>query len=155
MRRWVFVGDWLAYPLSGELATDYSITSQTLVLDQRELRLRDDLLDAFGLSLIFSSSPRQAGVRIGGVRTAEAHVPPARAGVLRHRRRRRLARSVSSAAASLSQATSAFSPAHGSSPSLVWPSPAPATTACQSGAICDPHVAPARWVFESRRFRAR
>ena len=35
MKRWVFVGDWLAYRLSGELARDYSITSQTLALDQR------------------------------------------------------------------------------------------------------------------------
>ena len=34
MVRWVFVGDWLAYRLSGVLATDYSITSQTLTLDQ-------------------------------------------------------------------------------------------------------------------------
>ena len=38
MKHWVFVGDWLAYRLCGELRSDYSITSQTLALDQTHAR---------------------------------------------------------------------------------------------------------------------
>ena len=141
MVRWVFVGDWLAYRLSGVLATDYSITSQTLTLDQRELGLREDLLDAFGLSRDLFLSPRQAGVAIGEVTTQAARATGITAGVP----------VVLGGADWMIGVFGAGLTEPGDVGILTgtWELTAACLraacvtpTACESGAICDPHVAP-------------
>jgi xylulokinase len=146
MVRWVFVGDWLAYRLSGVLATDYSITSQTLTLDQRELRLREDLLDAFGLARSLFLEPKQAGVMIGEVTEEAARATGIRAGVP----------VVLGGADWMIGVFGAGLTEPGDVGILTgtWEltaaclrEPCTTTTACDSGAICDPHVAPDRWAL--------
>ncbi len=146
MVRWVFVGDWLAYRLSGVLATDYSITSQTLTLDQRELGLRDDLLDAFGLPRDLFLSPKQAGVAIGEVTTQAARATGIKAGVP----------VVLGGADWMIGVFGAGLTEPGDVGILTgtWELTAACLraacvtpTACESGAICDPHVAPRRWAL--------
>jgi xylulokinase len=67
MSRWLNVGDYVAYRLCGEMALDFSIASQTTVLDQRNLRYRPDLLRAFGLPDNIFPSPRPSGSLLGRV----------------------------------------------------------------------------------------
>jgi xylulokinase len=146
MRRWVFVGDWLAYRLCGELSSDYSITSQTLALDQSELSIRDDLLDAFGLPRDLFPVPGQAGVRLGGVGASAARDTGLRSGVP----------VVVGGADWLVGVFGAGLTEPGDVGVLTgtWEltftclhEPCLTTQACESGAICDPHVAPHRWAL--------
>lgn len=146
MRRWVFVGDWLAYLLCGELATDYSITSQTLVLDQRKLMLRDDLLDAFGLPPDLFLAPGQAGRRLGTVGTEAARMTTLRTGTP----------VVVGGADWLVGVFGSGLTEPGDVGILTgtWEltftclsEPCLTSLACRSGAICDPHVVPDRWVL--------
>jgi xylulokinase len=146
MVRWVFVGDWLAYRLSGVLATDYSITSQTLTLDQRKLSLCDDLLDAFGLSRGLFVEPGQAGVTIGGVNPDAARVTRINAGVP----------VVLGGADWIIGYLGAGLTEPGDIGILTgtWEltaaclrEPCVTAVACESGTICDPHVAPHRWAL--------
>ncbi len=146
MRRWVFVGDWLAYLLCGELATDYSISSQTLVLDQRELVLRDDLLEAFDLPADTFLAPGQAGRRLGAVGTEAARVTKLRTGV-------------PVVVGGADWLVGVFGggltePADVGILTGTWEltftclaAPCVTSSACHSGAICDPHVVPDRWVL--------
>jgi xylulokinase len=146
MVRWVFVGDWLAYRLSGVLATDYSITSQTLTLDQRELRLREELLDAFGLPHDLFVSPTQAGVTIGEVTSQAARATGINAGVP----------VVLGGADWMIGVFGAGLTEPGDVGILTgtWEltaaclrEPCVTAVACETGAICDPHVAPRRWAL--------
>ena len=146
MVRWVFVGDWLAYRLSGVLATDYSITSQTLCLDQQELRLRQDLLAAFGLPHGLFVEPRQAGVAIGEVTSQAARATGINAGVP----------VVLGGADWMTGVFGAGLTEPGDVGILTgtWEltaaclrAPCVTAVACESGAICDPHVAPDRWAL--------
>ena len=148
MERWVFVGDWLAYRLSGVLASDYSITSQTLTLDQTR------------------AWPARGPA--ASVRPRRGPVPVARAGG-----RGRSARSPSEAArghrSALPGYRSCWAAPTGWSVCLAsgltepgdvgiltgtWEltftcarEPCLTAVACESGAICDPHVAPERWAL--------
>jgi xylulokinase len=146
MHRWVFVGDWLAYRLSGVLTTDYSITSQTLTLDQRELRLREDLLDAFALPHELFLPPTPAGVTIGEVTAEAARATGINLGV--------------TVVLGGADWTVGFFGAGLTEPGDVgiltgtWEltaaclsEPCVTAIACESGAICDPHVAPGRWTL--------
>ena len=146
MVRWAFVGDWLAYRLSGVLATDYSITSQTLTLDQRELRLREDLVDAFGLPQGLFVQPRQAGVTIGEVTSPAARATGINAGVP----------VVLGGADWMTGVFGAGLTEPGDVGILTgtWEltaaclrDPCLTAAACESGAICDPHVVPDRWAL--------
>jgi xylulokinase len=146
MVRWIFVGDWLAYRLSGVLATDYSITSQTLTLDQHGLGLREDLLDAFGLPRDLFLSPGQAGVTIGEVTAQAARATGINAGVP----------VVLGGADWMIGVFGAGLTEPGDVGILTgtWELTAAClreacvtATACESGAICDPHVAPGRWAL--------
>ena len=146
MRRWVFVGDWLNYRLCGELATDYSITSQTLVLDQTLLALRDDLLRAFDLPQDLFLVPGQAGRRLGNVTAEAARVTSLRAGVP----------VVVGGADWLVGVFGGGLTEPGDVGVLTgtWEltftclsEPCLTSLACHSGAICDPHVVPDRWVL--------
>jgi xylulokinase len=146
MVRWVFVGDWLAYRLSGVLASDYSIASQTLTLDQHELRLREELIDAFGLAPGLFVEPRQAGVTIGEVTSQAAAVTGINAGVP----------VVLGGADWITGIFGAGLTDPGDVGILTgtWELTAAClreacvtAVACESGAICDPHVAPHRWAL--------
>jgi xylulokinase len=146
MKRWVFIGDWLAYRLSGVLASDYSITSQTLTLDQTQLTLRDDLLRAFGLAEDLFPPPEQAGRRLGEVTRQAAAATGLRAGVP----------VVLGGADWLVGVFGSGLTEPGDFGILTgtWEltftcarEPCLTEIACESGAICDPHVAPDRWAL--------
>ena len=68
MKRWVYYGDYLAYRLTGELAVDLSMASQTITLDQRTLSYSPRMLGAFGMDASMLPSPRPAGTVLGHVR---------------------------------------------------------------------------------------
>src|SRR5258708_14546886 len=70
--RWLNVGEFLSHRMTGELAVDYSMASQTLLLDQRSLEYRTDLLEAIGLPADIFPAPRNAGELLGGVRPQAA-----------------------------------------------------------------------------------
>jgi xylulokinase len=146
MKRWVFVGDWLAYRLCGELASDYSITSQTLTLDQTTLALREDLLRAFGLAEDLFVAPEQAGRMLGGVTGQAARETGLRPG----------APVVLGGADWLVGVFGSGLTEPGDVGILTgtWEltftcarEPCLTAVACESGAICDPHVAPERWAL--------
>ena len=48
-RRWLNMGDWAAFRLTGRAATDHSLASRTLLFDLAGRRWSDELLDATGL----------------------------------------------------------------------------------------------------------
>jgi xylulokinase len=81
MFRWLNVGDYLAYRLCGEMALDYSMASQTTVLDQRTLRFRRELLSAFGLDESIFPSPRSSGRVLGRILPEAASATGLPAGV--------------------------------------------------------------------------
>ena len=64
------LADWIAFRLSGEMATDFSLASRTLALDLRQGRWNEALLKAEGFSQLPAPLAR-SGTRIGGV-SAEA-----------------------------------------------------------------------------------
>lgn len=70
-RRWVLIEDFLNLKLCGVLATDYSMASNTLLLDQRGRRWSEELLTASGLDREILCDPHPSGTRLGEV-TAEA-----------------------------------------------------------------------------------
>ena len=72
MSSWLYSGDYIAYRLSGEMAVDYSMASQTTVFDQYTLAYRADLLDAYGLNPEIFPSPRPAGTQLGVVTDSAA-----------------------------------------------------------------------------------
>lgn len=45
-QRWLNIADWIAYRLCGEMATDHSLASRTMLLDLAALRWSDELIDA-------------------------------------------------------------------------------------------------------------
>jgi xylulokinase len=146
MRHWVFVGDWLAHRLCGRLASDFTITSQTLALDQRELRLREDLLAAFGLASDLFPAPQQAGRELGTVTGEAARATGLGAGVP----------VVVGGADWLVGAYGSGVTEPGDVGILTgtWEltftcdrEPCLTAVACESGAICDPHLAPGRWAL--------
>lgn len=49
-KRWLNMADWAAFRLSGEMATDYSLASRTMLLDVAGRRWSDELLEAAGMS---------------------------------------------------------------------------------------------------------
>ncbi len=64
------LADWIAFRLSGEMATDFSLASRTLALDLARGRWNEALLAAEGFSQLPAPLAR-SGTRIGGV-SAEA-----------------------------------------------------------------------------------
>jgi xylulokinase len=66
--KWLNVGEYLSCRMTGEIAIDYSMASQTLLLDQGSLKYREDLLEAMGLDGGLFPAPRNAGELLGRVR---------------------------------------------------------------------------------------
>jgi len=71
VRHWLSLGDLAILRLCGELATDFSLASRTMVFDQRRLDWSDQLLDAAGLQRSLFPPAAVGGTRVGSV-TAEA-----------------------------------------------------------------------------------
>jgi sugar (pentulose or hexulose) kinase len=60
--KWLNIGEYLSHRMTGEVAIDFSMASQTLLLDQRSLEYRTDLLETMGLpaDLPFAAQRRRA-----------------------------------------------------------------------------------------------
>lgn len=69
--RWLNMADWAAYRLSGEMATDHSIASRTMLFDLGERRWSQDLIEAADLDLSMLAPLIASGERVGSV-SAEA-----------------------------------------------------------------------------------
>jgi len=70
-RRWLNMADWVAYRLSGVMATDYSLASRTMVLDLAHRSWSQELLDACRIDASLLAPLVQGGTALGPV-TAEA-----------------------------------------------------------------------------------
>ena len=66
-RWWLNVGDYLAWRLCGERATDVSLASRTMLLDIERRRWSSTLLDATGLSGGLLAPLLPSGTRIGTI----------------------------------------------------------------------------------------
>lgn len=67
MARWAYYGDYLAYLLTGELAVDLSMASQTITLDQSTLAYSPTMFEAFGFTKGLFPDARPAGTLLGHV----------------------------------------------------------------------------------------
>ena len=65
--KWLNIGEYLSHRMTGEVAIDYSMASQTLVLDQQRLEYRVDLLEEMGLPTDLFPAARNAGEVLGHV----------------------------------------------------------------------------------------
>jgi len=69
--KWLLIEDFVNYRLCGEMATDYSMASNTLLLDQRTRTWSDELLEASGIDRSILCDPKPSGTLLGEV-TARA-----------------------------------------------------------------------------------
>jgi xylulokinase len=67
-RHWLHIGDYLAWRLSGERATDFSLASRTLLLDLKQRTWATQLLDAAGIPPPLLAPLVASGTRLGRVR---------------------------------------------------------------------------------------
>jgi len=70
--KWVLIEDFVNYRLSGEFATDYSMASNTLLLDQRTRTWSEELLEASGINRRLLCDPQPSGTVLGKVHAAAA-----------------------------------------------------------------------------------
>ena len=70
--KWLLIEDFLNFMLCGEFATDYSMASNTLLLDQRTRTYSDELLEISGIDRRLLCDPRPSGTVIGQVHAAAA-----------------------------------------------------------------------------------
>lgn len=66
-KHWLNMADWAAFRLSGEMATDYSLASRTMLLDVGAKRWSDELLGAADLSADRFAPLVQSGSAVGHV----------------------------------------------------------------------------------------
>lgn len=71
--RWLNIADFIAYRLSGEAATDWSLASRTLAFDIRRQTWDSDILTSAGVPTTFLAPAVPSGIRIGSI-TSEAAV---------------------------------------------------------------------------------
>jgi xylulokinase len=67
-RRMLNIADWIAFRLSGEVATDFSLASRTSCLDIRNRRWSAELLGELGLDIGLFPPIRPSGTPLGYVR---------------------------------------------------------------------------------------
>ena len=142
--KWLNVGEFLSHRMTGEAAIDFSMASQTLLLDQESLRYRTDLLEAMGLPGGIFPDPRNAGDLLGLVRpeaAAELGIPagtPVMVGG---------ADFVTGSYASgmLDPGDSAIITGTWECTVLCSDRPQTSWNVAEVGGICDRHVAPGRW----------
>ncbi|TFH05638.1 MAG: xylulose kinase, partial [Candidatus Thorarchaeota archaeon] len=70
--KFLLVHDYLIYRLSGELVTDYSNASRTLLFDIREGKWSKKMLDSLGIALEKLPRPVQSGTSVGELTEAAA-----------------------------------------------------------------------------------
>ena len=70
--KWLLIEDFVNFMLCGELATDYSMASTTLLFDQRTRTWNDDFLRRSGIDRTLLCDPLPAGTMIGRVHQAAA-----------------------------------------------------------------------------------
>lgn len=66
-RHWLNMADWIAYRLTGQMATDYSLASRTMLFDLANRRWSTELVEASGLDGSRLAPLAQSGARIGVV----------------------------------------------------------------------------------------
>jgi xylulokinase len=79
--RWLNVADFIAFKLSGEAITDWSLASRTLAFDIRNLRWATDILDAAGIPRAMMAPTVAGGTRIGSVTRLAAEATGLPAGI--------------------------------------------------------------------------
>jgi len=144
MVRWLNVGDYVAFRLCGEMGLDYSMGSQTTLLDHHTLTLRADLLRAMRLDEKIFPTPQQAGTLLGRVHAEAAAATGISAG---------LPVVLGGADFIIGAYAAGFLDAGdaailtGTWENVVMCSDRPQLGAAleKCGAICDAHVAPERW----------
>ena len=78
-RRWLSVGDYLVWRLAGVYATDRTLASRTMLLDQRTRSWSGELLDIAGLSAGLLPQVYPSGTQVGVVQdeaAAQTGLPP-------------------------------------------------------------------------------
>ena len=70
--KWLLIEDFLNFMLCGTFATDYSMASNTLLLDQRSRTWSDELLELSGIDRRLLADPRPSGTVIGQVHATAA-----------------------------------------------------------------------------------
>lgn len=70
--KWLLIEDFVNFMLCGEMATDYSMASTTLLFDQRRRTWSDELLGLGGVDGRLLCDPRPAGSVLGEVHAAAA-----------------------------------------------------------------------------------
>lgn len=68
IHRWLNIEDFVLWKLSGNIATDYSIASRTMLFDQKTLSWSEELLQQAGLPAAWFSPALSSGTAIGTVR---------------------------------------------------------------------------------------
>ena len=66
--RWLNIADWIAFRLSGEAATDFSLASRTLALDLARRRWAAEMLEEIGLAVDLFAPLKPSGSALGRVR---------------------------------------------------------------------------------------
>ncbi len=70
--RWLHIADYIAFKLSGEAATDWSLASRTLIFNLRNLDWDSGILETVGLPGSLMAPPVASGTRIGSVTAGAA-----------------------------------------------------------------------------------
>ena len=65
--HWLLMADWMAYRLCGEMATDYSLASRTMLFDLEARDWSAELFEAAGLNRALMAPAVQAGSTLGRV----------------------------------------------------------------------------------------
>ncbi len=65
--HWLLMADWMAYRLCGEMATDYSLASRTMLFDLEARDWSAELFEAAGLNRALMAPAIQAGSTLGRV----------------------------------------------------------------------------------------
>jgi xylulokinase len=71
-RHWLNMADWAAYRLTGEMATDYSLASRTMLFDVANRCWSDELIEAAGLNAAMLAPLVASGERVGTVTATAA-----------------------------------------------------------------------------------
>jgi xylulokinase len=72
--KWLLIEDFVNYMLCGEVATDYTMASSTLLFDQRTHTWNDDFIKRANIDKGLLCDPRQAGTLLGMVHAKAAAV---------------------------------------------------------------------------------
>jgi len=78
--KWLLIEDFVNFMLSGEIATDYSMASNTLLFDQKARDYSDELLAAAGIDRALLADPKPSGTVIGEIHAAAAEATGLKAG---------------------------------------------------------------------------